>query len=126
LVQDAQKFQGCLDVLDTASSPACSTTVNGETYATVLDGMYASYNFGHSWTKIMDFTQTKYAGTNSSLIGQPGYSPGVQAWYNLWVEPDPTLRDASGNPQRVTLGLEEIWEHNLTVPGVLSTAHNLQ
>ena len=126
LVQDAQKFQGCLDVLDTASSPACSTTVNGETYATVLDGMYASYNFGHSWTKIMDFTQTKYPGTNSSLIGQPGYSPGVQAWYNLWVDPDPTVKDASGNPQRVAFGLEEIWENNLTVPGVLSTAYTLQ
>ena len=114
IVEDATKFQGCPDVLDTGNNPGCNATVVGLGLATYLDGMYATYDFGHTWTKIMDYTQTKYPGTNSSLLGQPGYSPGIQSWYNLWVAPDPTLSDSSGNPQRVAFGLEEIWENNQT------------
>jgi hypothetical protein len=112
LVQDAQKFAGCFDVLDTGLNPACNGTATGETLATYLDGMYATYDFGKTWTKIMDYTQTKYQGTNSSLVGQPGYSPGIQSWYNLWVEPDPSSKDSNGDPTRVAFGLEEIWENN--------------
>lgn len=114
LVEDAQKFAGCADVLDTGLNPACNGTATGETLATYLDGMYATYDFGATWTKIMDYTQTKYQGTNSSLLGQPGYSPGIQSWYNLWVEPDPSTKDVNGDPQRVAFGLEEIWENNQT------------
>ncbi len=112
LVEDAKKFAGCPDVLDTGLNPACNATATGEALATYLDGMYASYNFGATWTKIMDYTQTKYPDTNSSLLGQPGYSPGIQSWYNLWVEPDPSTKDSNGDPQRVAFGLEEIWENN--------------
>ncbi len=100
LVEDAQKFAGCPDVLDTGLNPACNGTATGETLATYLDGMYASYDFGATWTKIMDYTQTKYPHTNSSLLGQPGYSPGIQSWYNLWVEPDPSTKDSAGDPVR--------------------------
>ena len=120
LVEDATKFQGCPDVLDTGNNPSttCNATVTGEGLATYLDGMYATYDFGHTWTKIMDYTQTKYTNTNSSLLGQAGYSPGIQSWYNLWVAPDPSSADSSGDPQRVAFGLEEIWENNqlLTPP----------
>ena len=121
LVEDATKFQGCPDVLDQGVNPACNSTLTGEGFATYLDGMYASYNFGASWTKIMDFSQTKYPHTNSSLLGQPGYSPGIQSWYNLWVEPDPSTKDSNGDPQRVAFGLEEIWENNqaFTLPSQL-------
>src|SRR5207302_10268337 len=57
-------------------------------------------------------------GTNSSLTAQRGYSPGIQAWYNLYVEPDPTLTDsANKHPQRLVFGLEEIWENNLLLNG---------
>jgi hypothetical protein len=114
LVEDATKFQQCPDALDTGINPVCNSTVTGTGLATILDGLYASYDFGKSWTKIMDYTQTKYPNTNSALLGQPGYSPGVQAWYNLWVEPDPTISDSNGDPQRVTFGLEEVWENNQT------------
>jgi hypothetical protein len=120
LVEDATKMQGCPDVLDAGINPVCQNDVTAETEATFLDGMYATYDFGHTWTKIMDYTQTKYPGTNSALIGQPGYSPGVQSWYNLWVQPDPTQGDSNGNPTRVLFGLEEVWENNSTVPGVLT------
>ena len=117
-MQDAQKFNGCPDVLDQTTPPqGCNATVNGEAVATVLDGMYASYDFGKSWTKIMDFTQLKQAGTGSALAAEAGYSPGIQSWYNLWVEADPTTTDsATGDPTRVLFGLEEIWENNQVLP----------
>jgi hypothetical protein len=117
LVEDAQKFNHCPDLLDTVNAaPTCNATLNGEAIATVLDGMYASYDFGKTWTKIMDWTQLKQPGTNSALTAEAGYSPGVQAWYNLWVEPDPTLKDSSGNPTRLLFGLEEVWENNRNLP----------
>jgi hypothetical protein len=121
LVQDAQKFNGCQDVLD-RPSPSCNKTVGGEAVATVLDGMYASYNFGKTWTKIMDFSQLKQPGTNSSLTAEAGYSPGVQSWYNLWVQADPTATNpATHDPTRVLFGLEEVWE-NSPAPGVGTAA----
>jgi len=130
LVEDAQKFNGCPDILDTPPpKPGCNATVNGEAVATVLDGMYASYDFGRTWTKVMDWKQLRQPGTNSSLTAEAGYSPGVQAWYNLWVEPDPTRTDASTkDPTRLLFGLEEVWENNPALPsagagGVLATPY---
>jgi hypothetical protein len=112
LVEDAQKFNGCQDVLDTVPT-SCNDVIQADGVATVLDGMYASYDYGKTWTKIMDYTQLKQPGTNSAIGDQVGYSPGVQAWYNLWVEADPTATDAaSGDPTRVLFGLEEIWEND--------------
>lgn len=97
----------------------------------MLDGMYASDNFGQTWTRIMDYNQLKQAGTNSALLGEAGYNPGVQSWYNLWVEPDPTVKDSFGYPTRVLFGLEEVWENNQlpTTPqtgtgGVLTSPYN--
>jgi len=127
LVEDALKFQGCPDVLDTGKQVPCSGatgTGTGLALATYLDGMYASYDFGRSWTKIMDYTQTKYLHTNSALVGQAGYSPGIQSWYNLYVEPDPSFHDIYGNPQRVVFGLEEIWENNQQDPFQLAGQPN--
>jgi hypothetical protein len=122
LVEDAQKFNGCQDVLDTVPT-TCSADIQAFGAATVLDGMYASYDFGKSWTKIMDYTQLKQPGTNSSIGDQVGYNPGIQAWYNLWVEADPTATDPStGDPTRVLFGLEEIWENSpLSGSAALST-----
>ncbi|HZU59337.1 MAG TPA: hypothetical protein VE983_00125, partial [Solirubrobacteraceae bacterium] len=121
LVQDAQKFNGCQDILD-HPSPSCNQDVNGYAIATVLDGMYASYNFGKSWTKIMDATQLKEPGTNSSLTAEAGYSPGIQSWYNLWVEADPTATNSvTHDPTRVLFGLEEVWE-NSPAPAVSTAA----
>ena len=112
LVEDAQKFNGCQDVLDSVTT-SCSSVIQGDGVATVLDGMYASYDFGKTWTKVMDYSQLKQPGTNSAIGDQVGYGPGVQAWYNLWVEADPTATDPSSlNPTRVLFGLEEIWENN--------------
>jgi hypothetical protein len=111
LVEDAVKFNGCQDVLD-RPSPSCNSDVQGEGVGTVLDGMYASYNFGKSWTKVMDYSQLQQPGTNSAIGNQVGYKPGVQSWYNLWVQPDPTRTDSSGDPSRVLFGLEEVWDNS--------------
>ncbi|MFL5821984.1 MAG: WD40/YVTN/BNR-like repeat-containing protein [Solirubrobacteraceae bacterium] len=112
LVEDARKFNGCQDVLDTVPT-GCNSVIQAYGAATVLDGMYASYDFGKSWTKIMDYTQLKQPGTNSSIGDQVGYNPGIQAWYNLWVEADPTATNAAtGDPTRVLFGLEEVWQNN--------------
>jgi hypothetical protein len=45
--------------------------------------------------------------TGSSLIGYScaagSYCPGVQAWYNAWIKPDPTRADSSGVPSQARL-----------------------
>ena len=46
--------------------------------------------------------QLNQPGTNSALTAEAGYSPGVQAWYNLWVEPDPTSTDPSSKGAQPT------------------------
>jgi hypothetical protein len=49
----------------------------------------------------------------------------VQAWYNEWIKPDPTVQNSDGVPTRLTFGLEEIWMTNpdpvtsLTTPFVV-------
>jgi hypothetical protein len=96
LVEDAQKFNHCPDLLDqTAPSPSCDATVNGEAVATVLDGMYASYDFGKTWTKIMDWTQLTQPGTNSSIADKWGTArackPGTTSGSRL-TPPRPTPR----------------------------------
>lgn len=119
IVQDARKLQGCVDVLDIM--PACQATAAGVAQGgTVLDGAYVSKDFGRTWLKVMDWAQLKAPGTNSSLGGvsaQPTYSPGVQSWYNLWIDVDPTSTEiATGLPTRVFFGLEEVWENALAGP----------
>jgi hypothetical protein len=126
LVEDATKFNGCIDPGDL--DQAClNPTASAASQRTYVDGMYATYDFGGSWTKIMDWSQLQQAGTGSALLANTsvGYGPGVQAWYNLWVLPDPT---ASKNdpvlgktiPTRVAFGLEEVWENNQTAETVAS------
>ena len=54
--------------------------------------------------------------TGSALIGTgtaTGYQPGVQGWYNLWVQPDPSRATAAGVPTRMVFGLEELWANDL-------------
>ena len=115
LVQDAKKLQGCIDVLDI--DPVCETTSGTANPGTVLDGAYVSQDFGRTWTKIMDWSQLREPGTNSALGGvsaQATYGPGVQSWYNLWIQPDPTATDLlTKAPSRVLFGLEEIWENTV-------------
>ncbi len=89
--------------------------------STVLNGLYVSSDFGQTWSELASGTQL--AGdplTGSALVGTgtaTGYQPGVQGWYNLWVQPDPTRADANGVPTRMAFGLEEIWSNDAANAG---------
>jgi hypothetical protein len=41
------------------------------------------------------------------------YGPGIQSWYNNWVQPDPGPQQG-GVPTRVLFGLEEVWMNDNT------------
>ena len=45
-----------------------------------------------------------------------GFGPGIQAWYNQWIAPDPTRADSTGVPTRLVFGLEEVCENRLPLP----------
>ena len=114
LVQDAQKLLGCLDIL---TLPTCNSTAQAFAQGTVLDGAYYSADFGHTWTKVMNYSDLQVPGNNSALTGvsvagAEGYRPGIQSWYNNWIAIDPTVQ-SGGVPSRVLFGLEEIWENTL-------------
>src|SRR5205085_5791360 len=96
---------------------------NGTTSAAqsdYLNGLWASTDFGHSWQMIEGSTAIDNDTTSNSALAPPtcktpaviSYCPGIQAWYNLWVQPDPTLSSSSGVPKRVAFGLEELWQNN--------------
>ncbi|HUR51241.1 MAG TPA: hypothetical protein VMZ11_03870 [Mycobacteriales bacterium] len=73
----------------------------------VLAGVYASNsgNVDGPWSQIAD--SKKLASSGSALkqaIGGKGYGPGVQAWYNNFIQVDPA------NPNHLWLGLEEVFE----------------
>lgn len=95
------------------SSPPVGTTV--------LNGIYVSTDFGDTWTELVSGTAlTADPTTGSALFGTgtaTGYQPGVQGWYNQWIQPDPTRADANGVPTRLAFGLEEVWTNDLPQSG---------
>ena len=90
---------------------------------TVLNGLYVSRDFGVTWTELATGTQLATDPTTSSaLVGvgtATGYQPGVQSWYNLWVQPDPTRQTTTGAPTRLAFGLEEIWSNEVANTGAI-------
>ena len=112
LVQDAGKLNKNNTVLDL---PDLGGQVPN---STVLNGVYVSQDFGTSWKRLADATLFEPCGTGSALCGlqTPTYSPGVQSWYNEWIEADPTTHDAKGRPTRIALGLEEVWQNDPVLP----------
>jgi len=115
IVQDAQKIAGCLDEVQAGLEVGTCLASGVKGPPTTLDGAYVSKDFGRTWIKVMDWSQLELPGTNSALgpYGAAlGYAPGVQSWYNLWIEADPTATDAiTRAPTRVVFGLEEVWEN---------------
>jgi hypothetical protein len=112
LVQDAVKFNGGLTGLDANETEA------GAVQSDYLNGLWASTDFGRSWRMIEGPTEIDNDTTSNSALAPPtcktpaliSYCPGIQAWYNLWVQPDPTQSSASGVPTRLAFGLEELWQ----------------
>lgn len=71
---------------------------------TVLSGVFdaPSGKVTGPWNRIAD--SSKLAASGSALKSQVGYHPGVQAWYNQFLEVDPN------DPAHVFVGLEEVFE----------------
>lgn len=143
IVQDAVLLNGGIPVLDLPTDQAapdlttlcqlttpidptvaelCAIVVGGATGgATTLNGVYVSPDFGDTWIRMADDVELTYAGitTGSSLAAAValGVGPGVQAWYDLWIKPDPTAADpVLGIPTRLAFGMEEIWKNRLNIP----------
>ncbi|MFD0277706.1 glycosyl hydrolase [Kitasatospora sp. NPDC127111] len=70
---------------------------------TGLKGVYVSKSGSPSgpWTLIADKDKLKGSG---SALQDDGYQPGIQSWYNQFLQVDPA------NPDHVWAGLEEVFE----------------
>jgi hypothetical protein len=112
IVEDAVLFQGGTPTIDVPEDlqPGVSNTS--------FNGIYVSRNFGRTWTQMADTAEvSENPNTGSSLVGAGQalfFAPGVQAWYNEWIKPDPTRQTAEGVPTRVSFGLEEVWQNRDT------------
>jgi hypothetical protein len=122
LVQNAKAVQkGGIPQLPAVDDPAGAVgTVNGRittTYKAIgtLDGVFVSPDFGQTWVKMADGMELTEPTTGSALSVSGlalGYGPGVQAWYNQFIHPDPTRTAPGGVPTRLMFGLEEVWEND--------------
>ena len=114
IVQDAVKFNDGAPGIDV--EPAEGQVPN----TTVLEGVYVSPDFGDTWVQIKqgDAMSGQACASGSALCGANYaslYAPGVQAWYNMWIQPDPSRADpVLGAPTRLLLGLEEVFESRTT------------
>lgn len=138
IVQDAVLLNGGLPVLDLPLGDQglpeipldCSglpdgdprficETVTGGLSPTAINGIYVSQDFGDSWVRLADDIQLTYtslaSGSALAAAAALGVGPGIQAWYDLWIQPDPTLRDPLlAAPTRVAFGMEEVWKNTLS------------
>lgn len=110
VVEDAVLFNG--------GSPFDDIIPGGDpagTNSTVLNGIYVSEDFGESWTLLADDQEmATVCPVNQSAFCIPGLiTPGIQTWYNMWIEPDPT-RQVGGVPTRLVMGMEEVWQNRET------------
>ncbi|MCI0415803.1 hypothetical protein L0222_23765 [bacterium] len=114
IVQDAVALNGGLELTD---GPNIVNDPRG-TGGTNLHGIYVSADFGQSWILMADdYAIAKNPATGSGLAGVGQalfFEPGVQAWYNEFVAPDPTRQTLDGIPTRLVFGLEEVWQNEIT------------
>ena len=117
LVQDALKFNKAASAFDL---PEPTGKVPGNT---VFNGLYGSRDFGLTWTKLADAQQLALPGSGTALTGANAatYAPGVQSWYNAWIQVDPTTAREDGTPRRIAFGLEEVWTGDGAIPPAPNT-----
>ena len=115
IVEDAVLFNGGVPVLDV---PEVIDPKPGlPLYPTSLNGLYVSPDFGDTWLRLADDNEiAANPASGSSFVALAAINaPGVQAWYNLWILPDPTRQDPLGVPTRLGFGLEEVWQSRTTL-----------
>jgi len=85
----------------------------------VFHGLYVSSDFGRTWRIMVSQPELLSPATGSALTAYSvlaRYGPGIQAWFNAFVRPDPT-KAINGIPTRVVFGLEEVFQNeNTNVP----------
>lgn len=128
MVQDAVLIRKGIPFIDAAGDTSCQVMpqINSTlpdpvpalpcSVPTVFNGLYVSPDFGRTWTLVADESALQSPTTGSALavVAQSGGTgPGVQAWYNMWVRPDPT-KQVGGVPTRLLFGLEEVWQNEVT------------
>jgi hypothetical protein len=117
IVQDAVLFnKGTAEGLDVPGGNVLGLTPTAT--PTYLNGIYVSSDFGKTWTQMADDNQMLLP-TSGSVLAQLtplGFGPGIQAWYDEWIRPDPTQQNGSGVPTRLVFGLEELFENQLPLP----------
>jgi hypothetical protein len=116
IVQDAVLFNtGTVEGLDVPNGDAFGLTPTAT--PTYLNGIYVSDDFGQTWTLMASRQQMLLPTTGSTLaqLTPLGFGPGIQAWYDEWIAPDPTV-ELNGVPTRVVFGLEELYENRLPLP----------
>jgi hypothetical protein len=113
VVQDAATMNGELDALDV---PVPDPRPNG----TNLNGIYVSPDFGKTWVLMADddaIAKNPATGSSLAIVANyyqlGGYEPGIQAWYDEFITPDPT-RQVNGIPTRLAFGLEEVWQNEVS------------
>ncbi|MEA2123911.1 MAG: hypothetical protein QOI80_693, partial [Solirubrobacteraceae bacterium] len=114
LVQDAVKFNGGIVGLDANENDTTSAVQSD-----YLNGVWVSTDFGQSWKQLEGSTVIDNDPTSNSALSPPvckapaviSYCPGIQAWYNLWIAPDPSRQTSAGVPTRLAFGLEEVWSN---------------
>jgi len=97
-------------------SPAKLLAPDPKAGNTNLAGVFVSRDGSPSGPYKLIADEAKLAASGSALENQPGYGPGVQAWYNQFVAVDPA------DARHVYVGLEEVFEttdggKTFTTPG---------
>lgn len=107
------------DIIDPTVAELCALLLDSVPSPTTLNGIYASSNFGDTWVRLTDDTglilNSLPAGSSLVATAALGVAPGIQSWYNAWIEPDPT-QQLLGAPTRLAFGLEELWQNRLPLP----------
>lgn len=109
------------DIVDPTVAELCSLVLSQVPSPTTLNGVYMSPDFGDTWIRLLDdlgiIANSLPSGSSLLATAALGVGPGIQAWYNTFIKPDPTQADpALGSPTRVVFGLEEVWENRLPLP----------
>jgi len=115
-VQDAVLFNnGTVEGLDVPNADVFGLTPTAT--PTYLNGIYVSSDFGKTWTQMADDNQMLSPSSGSVLaqLTPLGFGPGIQSWYDEWIQPDPTT-EVGGVPTRLVFGLEELFENRVQVP----------
>lgn len=114
-----QALQPATDIVDPVAYELCALVLDTVPSPTTLNGVYASSDFGDTWTRLTDDTNLVVnslpAGSSLVATAALGIAPGFQSWYDMWIEPDPT-QQVAGMPTRLAFGIEELWQNRVPLP----------